>query len=56
MAVAARYRKDLGIGTLVALILPYTLFMLIGWSLLFFIWVFVLGLPVGPGSATHYTL
>ncbi|MGL6213311.1 AbgT family transporter [Billgrantia desiderata] len=56
MAVAARYRKDLGIGTLVALMLPYTLFMLIGWSLLFFAWVFLFGLPVGPGSATHYVL
>ncbi|MCE8020217.1 AbgT family transporter [Halomonas sp. MCCC 1A11036] len=56
MAVAARYRKDLGIGTLVALMLPYTLFMLVGWSLLFFVWVFLFGLPVGPGSATHYVL
>lgn len=56
LAVASRYRKDMGIGTLVALMLPYTLFMLIGWSLLFFVWVFIFGLPVGPGSATHYTL
>lgn len=56
LAVATRYRNDMGIGTLVALMLPYTLFMLIGWSLLFFVWVFLLGLPVGPGSATHYTL
>lgn len=56
MAIAARYRKDLGIGTLVAIMLPYTLFMLIGWSLLFFVWVFVFGLPVGPGAATYYTL
>ncbi len=56
LAVATRYRNDMGIGTLVALMLPYTLFMLIGWSVLFFIWVFILGLPVGPGSATYYTL
>lgn len=56
MAVAARYQKNLGIGTLVALMLPYTLILLIGWSLLFFLWVFVLGLPVGPGSATHYSM
>lgn len=56
LAVATRYRKDMGIGTLVAIMLPYTLFMLVGWTLLFFIWVFVFGLPVGPGSATHYTL
>ncbi|WP_447529547.1 AbgT family transporter [Vreelandella sp. TE19] len=56
LAVASRYRKDMGIGTLVALMLPYTLFMLVGWSILFFIWVFVFGLPVGPGAATYYTL
>lgn len=56
MAIAARYRKDMGIGTLVAIMLPYTMFMLIGWSLLFFVWVFVFGLPVGPGAATYYTL
>ncbi|MGV3002706.1 AbgT family transporter [Vibrio sp. E150_018] len=55
LAVASRYVKNLGIGTLIATMLPYTLCFLVGWSILFYIWVFVLGLPVGPGAATYYT-
>ncbi|WP_335899377.1 AbgT family transporter [Shewanella algae] len=55
LAVAARYKKDLGIGTLVATMLPYTLVFFVGWTLFFFLWVFGLGLPVGPGAATYYS-
>lgn len=54
MAVAIRYKKDTGVGTLMAMMLPYSMIFLAGWTLLFCIWVFVLGLPVGPGSATYY--
>ena len=54
LAVAARYKKDLGIGTLIATMLPYTMVFFVGWVSLFYIWVFVLGLPVGPGSPTYY--
>ncbi|MFC7779780.1 AbgT family transporter [Pantoea sp. GCM10028869] len=56
MAVAARYRRDMGIGTLVAMMLPYSVVFMIGWTLLFVLWVFVFNLPVGPGAATWYTL
>jgi aminobenzoyl-glutamate transport protein len=55
LAVATRYMKNLGIGTLIATMLPYSICFLVGWSLLFYIWVFLLGLPVGPGAATFYT-
>lgn len=55
LAVASRYVKNLGIGTLIATMLPYTLCFLVGWSILFYVWVFVFGLPVGPGAATYYT-
>lgn len=55
MAVAIRYKKDTGVGTLMSLMIPYSLIFLAGWTVLFCIWVFVLGLPVGPGSATYYT-
>ncbi|MDN3609278.1 AbgT family transporter [Vibrio ostreicida] len=55
LAVATRYIKNLGIGTLIATMLPYSLCFIVGWSLLFYLWVFVLGLPVGPGAATYYT-
>lgn len=56
MAFAARYQKDLGVGTLIAMMLPFTIVFFIGWTLLFFLWVFVLGLPVGPGSPTYYVV
>lgn len=54
LAVAARYKKDLGIGTLIATMLPYTMVFFVGWVTLFYLWVFVFGLPVGPGSPTYY--
>ena len=55
LAFALRYDKKLGIGTLVATMLPYSMAYLIGWIGLFYLWVFVLGLPVGPGTPTLYT-
>ncbi|WP_338590689.1 AbgT family transporter [Shewanella khirikhana] len=55
LAVACRYKKDMGIGTLVATMLPYTLVFFVGWTSFFFLWVFGFGLPVGPGAATYYT-
>jgi aminobenzoyl-glutamate transport protein len=54
LAWATRYNKDFGIGTLVATMLPYSIFFLIGWSCLFLLWTFGFGLPVGPGSPTYY--
>lgn len=53
-AFAARYDRRLGIGTMIATMLPYSIVFLIGWMLLFYLWVFVLGLPVGPGAPTFY--
>lgn len=54
MAVAIRYKKDTGVGTLMAMMLPYSIVFLVFWSVAFYIWVFVLGLPVGPGANTYY--
>ena len=55
LAWATRYERNLGVGTLIAMMLPYTIFFIIAWSTFFFVWTFVLGLPVGPGSPTYYT-
>lgn len=55
LAWAARYDRNVGIGTMIAMMLPYSIFFTIAWSVLFFLWVFGLGLPVGPGSPTYYT-
>jgi aminobenzoyl-glutamate transport protein len=48
VTVAQRYQKDAGLGTVIALMIPYALAILVGWILLFILW-FVLGLPLGPG-------
>jgi aminobenzoyl-glutamate transport protein len=48
VTIAQRYQKDAGIGTIVALMIPYALVILIGWTLFFIVW-FVLGIPLGPG-------
>lgn len=55
LAFAARYDRNIGIGTIVATMLPYTLFFMVGWVTLFLVWVFVLGMPVGPETSTYYT-
>ncbi|MGO2127460.1 MAG: AbgT family transporter [Pseudoalteromonas prydzensis] len=55
LAVATKYKKDMGIGTLVATMLPYSMIFFVGWVALFYLWVFVFGLPVGPGSPIYYT-
>ncbi len=55
LAWATRYQKDLGVGTMIAMMLPYTIFFITAWSLFFYLWTFVFGLPVGPGSPTFYT-
>ncbi len=54
MAFAARYQRNLGVGTLIAMMLPYSVVFFVGWTALFFLWVFGLGLPVGPGAPTYY--
>ena len=48
VTIAQRYRKDAGIGTVVALMIPFVIAILIAWILLFVIW-FWLGIPLGPG-------
>ena len=54
-AFACRFDKRFGIGTLISIMLPYSIVFLLGWSILFYVWVFALGLPVGPGAPTFYT-
>ncbi|GAB3629440.1 aminobenzoyl-glutamate transporter [Pandoraea terrae] len=54
VAVAARYRKDIGVGTLMSMMLPYSVAFGIIWSAMFCLWVFALGWPVGPGSETYF--
>jgi aminobenzoyl-glutamate transport protein len=46
---AARYDRRAGIGTVIALMLPYMLLLYVGWILLFVAW-YLVGIPWGPGA------
>jgi aminobenzoyl-glutamate transport protein len=48
VTIAQRYQKDAGIGTVIALMLPYVLIIAIVWIILFVVW-FLLNIPLGPG-------
>ncbi len=50
-----RYVKSTGIGTVVAMMLPFSITFLIGWSL-FFLGYWALGLPLGIGASYTYPL
>ena len=43
-----RYQKDAGVGTVIALMLPYAVALTIVWTLLLIAWL-MLGIPFGPG-------
>jgi aminobenzoyl-glutamate transport protein len=48
ITVAQGYDKKTGLGTIIALMLPYTIVVAVAWILLFIAW-FLLGIPLGPG-------
>jgi aminobenzoyl-glutamate transport protein len=47
--VAQRYKKDAGVGTIVSLMIPYTVVIAVAWTLFFVAW-YLLGIPLGPGA------
>jgi aminobenzoyl-glutamate transport protein len=49
IAFVQRYVANAGIGTLVSLMLPYSVTFLLGWAVLFASWI-ALGWPMGPGG------
>jgi aminobenzoyl-glutamate transport protein len=49
LTFAQKYEPQAGIGTLISAMLPYSVALMIAWSLLLVIWIF-LGIPMGPGA------
>ncbi|WP_420874423.1 AbgT family transporter [Oceanobacillus polygoni] len=49
LAFAKKYDKNVGLGTLLSNLLPYSIVYFIVWSLFLVIW-YLVGLPVGPGG------
>ena len=46
---ASRYDKRSGIGTVIALMLPFALLLTVLWTAFFLLW-YVAGIPLGPGA------
>jgi len=53
IAFFQKYEPRTGLGTIVAVMLPYSVTFLIGWSVLFGMWL-AIGLPIGPDSPLEY--
>jgi aminobenzoyl-glutamate transport protein len=53
LIMAQRYRPDFGIGSMIALMLPYTLAFFIASTTLFAAW-YILDIPLGPGVGQVY--
>ncbi len=55
ITVGAKYRPNFGIGSLVSLMLPFSIVFLIAWTILFLVWAFA-GLPLGPDAPVFFEL
>lgn len=55
VAFGKKYDKDLGIGTLVSTMLPYSIAFMLAWVIMLVIWLLI-GLPIGPGAPVEYIL
>ena len=54
MTIAQRYVKKSGLGTVISLMLPYTVIVLVSWIVLYVVW-FLLGIPWGPDAPVSMT-
>jgi aminobenzoyl-glutamate transport protein len=53
LAMIIRYDRQAKVGTLLALMLPYSLTFLLFWTAMLLLWI-AFGLPVGPGAPLAY--
>ena len=49
LVFAQRWKKDFGLGSLTAMMIPYSIWLLISGVILMMVWIF-LGLDLGPGA------
>lgn len=53
IAFAQKYDKKMGIGTLISVMFPYSIFFMIFWTLMLIVWM-LFGLDLGPASPIRY--
>ncbi len=55
VAFAQKYDKKAGLGTIISLMVPYSLLFFIGWTILLILW-YIAGFPIGVNAGVHYML
>lgn len=53
IAFIRKYDKNAGIGSIISLMIPYSMVFMVLWTILLIIWI-QLGLPLGPGAELYY--
>jgi len=53
IAFAQKYDKKMGIGTLISTMIPYSIYFLIGWTIILVVWMFF-RIDLGPGAGILY--
>jgi aminobenzoyl-glutamate transport protein len=53
IAFAQKYDRESGIGTLISAMLPYSIVFMIGWIVMFAVWMLT-GFELGPDAPMHY--
>ncbi|MGC5326406.1 AbgT family transporter [Brevibacillus sp. SYSU BS000544] len=53
LAFADKYQKNIGIGTMMSIMFPYSIILLITWTVFLIIWL-LLGVPIGPGVPVNF--
>jgi aminobenzoyl-glutamate transport protein len=53
IAFAQKYEPQMGLGTVITLMLPYSIAFALSWILLLAVWL-MLGIPLGPASGVVY--
>ena len=49
VSFSEKYDEESGIGTMISTMVPYSVCLLIGWTILLMVW-YVFKLPLGPGA------
>ena len=55
LVFAQRWQKDFGLGSLTAMMIPYSIWLLVSGTVLIVLW-FYLGIPLGPDAPVGYAL
>ena len=53
IAFAQKYDKKMGIGTMISVMIPYSMFFLISWTIVLIVWILI-GVDLGPGAPIFY--